>query len=113
MVKSDFHMMNILNLMDGDFIYRLYETQGDDLFFQTKFVQFFIKYAWETEVQYTLRSDMIIHVIFIFVHFLNMFYMNNEACGNLSDDRMALTEDLTTEANNDFNWTQVPCKPLF
>ena len=40
-------------------------------------MQFFIKYAWETEVQYTLRNDMIIHVLFIIIHFINMFYMNN------------------------------------
>ena len=70
--------------MDHDFIYDLYEKQGDDLFFETKFVQFFIKYAWQTEVQYTLRNDIIITVTFIVIHFFNMLFMKNEICGDLS-----------------------------
>ena len=29
---------------------------------------------------------MIVHIVFILIHFLNMFYMNNEFCGDLSVD---------------------------
>ena len=70
--------------MDGDFIYELYETQGDDLFFQTKFVKYFIKYVWQTEVKHTLFKDIFIHIFYIALHFVNMLYMNNEICGSLS-----------------------------
>lgn len=70
--------------MDGDFIYELYETQGDDLFFQTKFVQYFIKYVWQTEVKHTLLNDIFINVFIIALHFVNMLYMNLEICGDLS-----------------------------
>lgn len=84
LVKADFHMMNVQNLMDGDFIYELYETQGDDLFFQTKFVQYFIKYVWQTEVKHTLLNDIFINVFIIALHFVNMLYMNLEICGDLS-----------------------------
>ena len=56
---------------------------------------------------------MIIHVIFIFLHFLNMVYMNNEICGELSvpdckssDSFIAIENGRRNPAIISLNWME-------